>query len=276
MRIRKFSDRLWEFRDLVINGDLDDDYHVMWHQGSIFVNPTQADTLKVFYALHFLCQPKVGKVSISPLDDWSDTKIVRAIQQALSDMIKAGLIEPGWTLTVSDEKETAHSFGSTVVSDVIQLDANYAQTIPICFHGTSSDRIKDIMRLGLWSRRALNKLAKHRGQQNWTKGYTANSSDRLYLTTDWDRAEYYAAIAADAAEKRGAKGAKPVVIEVRDLPVSYVSTDDDYETGQGSMNIMQMLRGQDPSKHDYVKSIRNSGQFSVLWHLPPSMLRVVK
>ena len=261
---------LMELKNVTINGDTDKPYNVLWHNGDIIVNPEFEDRAKYFYSVNMLIDVSTKTVKLYPGDDFSDMKQIKKIQQALSDCKNAKLIDDEWSVLISDEDLVAKSTGSAKLSDFLKFDTNFDRTIPRCFHGTSSDKAEDILRNGLWP-----KNNKKSNKKNWTKGYTEHSDSNVYLTIDYNRAEYYAEIAVNAAEKRGLRNVEPVVFEIKNLPVAFIVSDDDYETGVG-MSIMQALRGVNPSIKNYIKSIRNSGQFGYRGHIPASMLSIVK
>jgi hypothetical protein len=243
------------------------DYLVLWSSGRLYIDPKMQRLpaeVQMSFPLGAQVHPGEKLVTLRPMDDWADLKIVRKLQQMLGDMVKAGIIDGSWECEVASGKETKRTLGSKRVRDILAYDASLSERIPIAFHGTTSKNLPGIERFGI----APTKRTGGEGRQNWDRGYAEQSGDVVYMTMDYDRALYYA---RHACEERG--GA-PVVIEVRDIPVSMVTVDDDFLNNMGSLRLMWMLKtGKDPAAGgtSYVQGIRMSGQFAVTQRIPPSM-----
>ena len=259
--------KLFELLSVEGTPNPDKKYLVCWEKGKIYINPDQTQLLHLMFgAVKMVFDDNKKEIEMQPIDDWANLKTIHSIQNAIKDFKKAKMIDDSWTLTVSTKEETERSLGGVSIKDVLKYDASYSRTIPICFHGTTDKNLKTIQKMGIIP-------SKHgKGKKNWKKGYIEESKENVYLTMDYERAVYYAEMAAEAH-----KGTKPVVIEIKNLPVDNILSDDDYKT-IGSMSILQMLRAGSNNKRDkdnYIQGIRNTGQFAIKGRIPPSMLGFV-
>lgn len=260
--------RIDEFKSVIGEAPTDKNYHVIWTNGEVFVEPDRETMMKINggWPLNFSLDPNKKTVYASPMDDWADLKFVKRLQQALTDFKKAKLITDDWTITVSDDKETKRTLGSNKIGAVLKYDSSMVDKIPRAFHGTSSYHIEDIKRFGITPREHTDV------ERNWKKGYTNKSDTLVFMTMDWARAMYYAHSACNKLEKDGLKPNKPVVIQINNLPTSMVVVDDDFVSNQGMLGLMWLLQtGKKPDMNSYVQGIRMSGQFAVNQRIPPSM-----
>lgn len=244
---------------------LEADYQIIWSNGKLVINP---DYKKIFTDSDFLfpiavnVEQKHKLLKMRPMDDWADLKIIKKIQQMLNDMKKSKLITDDWTCQISNDKETKRTLGSNKVGAILKYDANLTDIIPFAFHGTTSNHLEDIKRFGLTSTKRTD------AKKNWKKGYTHQSDDMVYMTMDYDRALYYA---RNACEENGGT---PIIVEVKNLPVSMITLDDDFLT-MGSLRLMMLLKtgkSIDSNTTNYVQGIRMSGQFAVTQRIPPTMI----
>ena len=250
--------------------------NVIWSNGVITVNPSQEDRLEAMnkignFGLYLRADRNKKQVTISPMDDWANTKAVLNMQKALKDMIKANYIDDSWTcLVMNNPKLTKRSIGSTKVKDIVKFDYSFDKVIPFAFHGTSDYYLDEIKRKGILPRDLSY------SEENWDKGYTEESGENVYLTTDYERAKYYADYAVDALKKEGIKS-KPVVILIENLPTSKVIMDDDLITNMGMLQLLSLLNSgktkeQFAQEASYITGIRNSGQFAWKGRIPASMI----
>lgn len=200
------------------------------------------------------------------MDDYSDMRVALDVQKALKDMIKANLITDKWNIFIGTKKGMKSTFDTTQVSDFLKFDFSFSEKIDPVYHGTCEKFLPEILRRGL--RPSL--------IQNWSKGYTEDSDKKLYFTIDFDRAMYYAEVSAKKNKS------KPVVLKITDLPIDYVTADDDFQTGSvNGISIMQILnaiRGGTKNldlRNNYIRSIRNTAQFAYKGSVPAKNIKVV-
>jgi hypothetical protein len=246
-----------------------------WTNGILIINPTQKDMMDTWqktgggFGINMKVTPKKKTIFLSPIDDWADTKIILNVQKALKDMIKAKYIDDTWNCVIMDDKETERSIGSKLVKDIIASDFSYANKIPFALHGTSDYYLEEIKSKGIMPREESG------SKKNWPKGYTPKSIENIYLTTDYDRAMYYAKTAVEALEKKNIKS-KPIIVVVKDLPTSNIVVDDDL-LNIGSLQLLSFLSSGKSAedfakKTSYITGIRNSGQFAWKGRIPASMI----
>lgn len=246
-------------------------YPVVWANGKILFDPKPEDMMSdpaFFMAINMMIAPNEKKVVMRPMDDWSDIKIIRKAQQALADLEKSKIIDGKWECVIGDASNTRHSLGSTNVDDVIKFNAHFADVIPFAFHGTSSYYIDDIKKNGILPR------SKTKVEPNWKFGYTQDSKKHIYMTIDYERAMYYANKSVEYIKSKGIES-EPVVIMVKDLPTKYVTTDDDYKTNMGMLQLLQQLhhnKKASTGNHEYIQSIRNSSQFALTKPIKPDQI----
>lgn len=255
------------------NGGRYKDEWAIWNNGDLYINPTDQDRLSVGFsnAVSLRIDHKKKEINITPYDDWADTKIVLRVQKALSDLIKAKHIDDTWTCIIMDDKLTKRSLGSKKVKDILNADYTFANVIPYAYHGTSDYFLDKIKKFGLQPRDQSGE------DEIWDKGYTEESSQNIYLTIDYNRANYYAYYAVDALKEKYDIDSKPIVVLIKNLPIDNVIMDDDLITNMGMLQLMALLNS-GKSKEDFAKSasyitgIRQSGQFAVKGRIPASMI----
>jgi hypothetical protein len=256
---RSFSEYLFELKDSV--GTPSKNGVVIWSNGRIFFDtPIEKISPEALWdSLRFRYDTEKQTVECQPMDDWADTKIVRKLQQSLSDLRKIKFLTDEWKVIVGNEELTERSFGSLHVKDIIEFNAHYTVKIPIAFHGTTDLYEKDILEKGILSRTTTKQ------KKNWDKGYTKKSSKLTYFTTDYDRAVYYAGKAVKTM------GGNPIVFEIHDIPISWAEADDDFTNNVSMMQLLLAIKGK-KAKNPLISSIRSSGQFSVNHKIDPKMI----
>lgn len=256
---RYFNEFLFELKQ--VTGTANKVGVVFWSNGEIFFD-TDIEKIgaeKTWNSIRFKYDTEKKTLACYPFDDWADTKIIRKIQQALEDFINAKFITGNWKVTISNKKLTERSFGSVKAQNIIDFNAHYNVKIPIAFHGTTDKYESEIREKGILPRISTKK------PENWEKGYTKKSKKLTYFSTDYDRAKYYAEKAADTV------GGKPIVIEVKNIPLDWAEADDDFVNNVSMMQLLLSLNGK-KSKTPLVSSIRSSGQFSMNHVIEPSMI----
>jgi len=249
----------------------DDPYYLIWANGKIIFNPSAEDRMSdpsFFMGINMMIRPKDKQVKLSPMDDWSDIKIIKRVQQALSDLKKTDIISSEWDCIIGDATNTKRSLGSSKVEDIIRFNSHFTDVIPFAFHGTSSYYLENIKENGILPR------SKSKSDPNWKMGYTEKSPNQIYMTIDFDRAAYYASTSVDYIKTKGIKSV-PVVIVVKDMSTKYVITDDDYKTNMGMLQLLQSIHHgvkAKVKKHQYIAGIRNSSQFAISKVIKPNLI----
>lgn len=188
-------------------------------------------------------------------DDWSDFKFVKKVQQFLQDLIRLNWINDKWKLTISNQKSTTLNLGGNTVSDLLKYDSTFTKIIPICYHGTSDYYLDNINSKGITPNMYTDTAP------NWNMGYTVDSSKKIYLSIDYDRAEYYASIAVDRLAKDGIKS-KKLIVQIKNLPIGNVTADDDILTNMGQLQLLNFLSTNKKTIPNYISGIRQSAQFA--------------
>lgn len=250
-----------------------DDRWAVWGNGKLFLNPTNQDRMDLGFGDSVGMQLDHDKkeIKISPFDDWADTKIILNVQKAIKDMLKAKVIDDTWNCIIMRDKLMKRSIGSTKVKEIIKYDFSFTKVIPFAYHGTSDYFLDKIKKNGLQPRDQSGE------DEIWDKGYTNDSSGNIYMTIDYNRANYYADYTVDALREKYGIESKPIVIQVRNLPTSMVTTDDDLLTNMGMLQLLALLRSGKTkedfaSRASYITGIRQSGQFAVKGRIPASMI----
>lgn len=247
----------------------DKPYFVVWADGELIFEPKHDDMIQVRFFVGIHVDPIKKKLTIRPMDDWADQKIIRKVQQAFGDLIRVNAIDKSWTAEIGDATNTKRSLGSMNVGDILSYNADYGHVIPYSFHGTTTHHIDKIMKDGILSR------TESKEKPNWKLGYTERSEGQVYLTIDFNRGKYYAQTAVDALKKRGID-AKPVVIRLKDVPTTDIVVDDDYNSNMSMLNLLQAVHtGKKANKESYIQGIRNSGQFAVKNKVDPKYIEKV-
>ena len=194
------------------------------------------------------------------MDDWSEIKNLPKIIQALKDCIRAKIIDLSWSIIIPDKENTLRSLGSVKIKNIIKINTDYNKIIPYSFHGTSTEYLPFIMKFGIKAR------VKTKTKPNWENGYIDISPNYIYLSTDHDRALYYAQHTVDSDKKHGIKS-KPIVLRIDNLESKYATSDDDYKTHKNLL-LMQLINTGKKPKGGYVESIRNTSQFAYTVDIP--------
>lgn len=213
----------------------------------------------MFNSIAFRLDISNKTITVNPMDDWSDIKFIDKYQLGLKELIKLGIITDDYKFTISNNINTTRSLGSNKVSNILKFDTTFEKIIPYAFHGTTTTYLPSILKNGLNPRSITNVM------KNWDGGYLPDSSTKIYLTIDYDRAMYYAKHAVEAEWKINIKS-KPIVIRLKNVPLTNVVADDDYQNNMSKMRLMQLIRtGKEASVGgtEYIESIRNSSQFSI-------------
>ena len=251
----------------------DEKYNIVWSNGELFVKPTNTEALQgSFGGIYAQVEPKKKLVYSWPMDDHSDFKHIKKLQQCLSDMIKADLIDKSWTCNIVDAESTQVTYGSNNVGQILKYNSHFTSVIPRAFHGTSDYYLKDIQKHGLKPRGETDAI------ENWDIGYTDASVRNVYLTIDYNRALYYGEHAVEALKKEHGIKSKPIVFLIENLPTNNVVMDDDFQTNMGHLQLIHFLKsGQKPKAATYISAIRSSSQFALEGSVPPNKItQIVK
>lgn len=201
-------------------------------------------------------------------DDWGDYKFVLKIQQFLKDLIRLNWIDENWEVIISDKKNTKLTFGGIKLKDILAYDASYTKVIPVCYHGTSDYYLDKIQRLGIVPRKYLG------GIGNWTKGYTEKSKHQVYLSIDYMNARGYADNAVDIVNKVYDVNSKPIIVQLKNIPIDNVTIDDDLETNMGMLQLLSVLSTGKVVKN-YISGLRSSAQFAYNGTIPTKYINKI-
>ena len=249
--------------------------NIMWHDGDVIVSSGQfnyLDSMKFMTRsagrnpVNMRVDPSKKSVKISDYDDWSSFKTVPRFQQAVKDLVRLKLIKPTFKIEIgmSDAKAI---LGKADVKTFLNYDASYANVIPRAFHGTTAYDLKTIKRLGIVP------PSQHKHEiLKLNDFYTEDSPDKVYLSTDFDRAQYYADHAAMAYNDRGID-AKPVVLQIDNLPTDRIVADDDFQSNMSMVQLLAAMQtGKEVDPKSYIRSIRGTSQFGYKGRIPWSMI----
>lgn len=244
--------------------------NVYWSNGEVFYELDQMSMMTMGNLLKFKIEKKT--LHFFPLDDRSDLKFLVNIQQALKDFIKIGLIDYSWKLVISrEDKFTKNSFGgSNDIKSIIDYDSSFTKYFPYLFHGTTSNNLELIKKIGLVPNQYKDKKI-----HNHDRHYTENSDENIYLTYDFSLASTYASEAVFADSKNFKIKSKPVVIEFKDVSVSSVKSDDDFINGFQIAKLLSSLKGKDIKNDSYIQSLRYSSQIALKGSLHASQIHKI-
>lgn len=231
---------------------------IFWKNGKVAFDTTDIEML--FDSIIFQVNKESKELYYYTMDDWSEIRSIKHIQQALKDLIRAKIIDLTWIVTIESKKNTIRSLNSNKVKDIIKIDTSFSSKIPFCFHGTSTEYLPHILKNGIVARK------NSKTKPNWEKGYISVSQNNIYLTIDYQRAFYYAQKTVTANKQQGIIS-KPVVIMIKDLDSKFAITDDDYFT-HGNLSLLQFLRTGKKAKDSFVQGIRNTSQFAYSKSIP--------
>jgi len=239
-----------------------------WNNGIVGTDPNEIHSMG-FNGIGCIVNFKDKLVRFFLMDDWSDFKYILRIQNFIKDLIKASFISKDWKIKIGNEKATKINLGGSTISDLLKYDASFTKNIPIAFHGTADYYLDKIKKLGILPPKYDASI------KNWETGYLNDSDDKVYLTIDYDRAKAYAEQTVSALENQGIKS-KPIIVELRDIPLSFVDADDDFISGVGTLQLLNYLKtGKLTIPKNYIASIRNSSQFAYKGIIPKKHIRKI-
>lgn len=242
-------------------------YTIFWNNGDLTAMPPEySSPLTLTKLIQLSVDPNKQLVRIADYDDWSSFKGILSNQQAVKDLIRAKLITADWNIEISmtDLKKT---IGSFKVKDFLKYDASFTKTIPVAFHGTTTRELKSIQRLGV-----VPPSATDREMLKWDSYYQDDSADKTYWSIDFSRAEYYAGHAAQLYQNNGIS-AKPIVVEIRDWPISNITADDDFKSNMGMIQMLaSMQKGKPIDLNSPIQSIRSTSQFAIKGRVPANKI----
>ena len=266
--IIKLKDILKELKSIqnIDKVDTTKQYTIIWDNGDLIaMTPETAPPMKFGKIFPMSVDPKKKLIKLQDYDDWSSFKDILKMQQAVKDMMRANLADLTWKVDIpmSDVKK---NIGSLKIADFIQYDASFANVIPKAFHGTTSYDLENIKRLGIVP------PSKHDNEiLKWDSFYTEDSPDKVYLSTDFNRAEYYARHAAELYKKKKIK-ATPIVIQIDNLPTDRIVADDDFKSNMSMIQLIAAMQtGKQVDTDSYIQSIRGTSQFGYKGRIPASM-----
>lgn len=267
---------IFEFKEMFDHEDIirakknKEKVYVAWNNGVISLSQNLLKHSQGMNNIGILIDYKKKSILFFPMDDWSDFKFIKKLQQAVKDFIKVGIIDKSYEFIISDAKNTKMNLGGTTVKDVLDYNAEYTKLIPFAFHGTSDLFLDSIKKYGLLTGDKIKTV------HQWNTGYT-NESDYLnYLSIDFARAEYYAKHAVETIKNKLGEDTKPIVVEVNNLPISYVVSDDDFVTNMGQLQLLVYLHsGKKIDVNNYISSIRGSAQFAYKGRIPAKFIKKI-
>ena len=244
---------------------------VSWSNGNLVISPGSLMDLQVlgFNSITVVLDYKNKIIKGFFMDDWSDFKKIKSVQQFVSDLIKIDAIDKKWKIIIGSSKESTkiNLGGDFTVDSLLKYNADFSNSINICFHGTSDYFIEGIKKYGLLP------SGDTLFGQNWDIGYTEKSTERIYLSIDYDRASYYAEHTVDHLKTHEKIESKPIVVEIRNLPINNVVADDDFLTNMGQINLIQyLMAGKKIDPENYIQGIRSSSQFAYNGRISKSLI----
>lgn len=152
--------------ELISIDEIPKDYKIIfWNNGKIFFDYEKNLQLS-FDAIRLYIDKNKKQLQFYSMDDWSEIRQIKKIQQALKDLIKAKIIDLSWTIIIPDKKSTVRSLGSVNIKNILKLDFDFNKYIPYSFHGTSTRYLPYILKNGILAR------SKTKTKPNWKSGYT--------------------------------------------------------------------------------------------------------
>ncbi len=244
--------------------------NILWNNGKIVIDPNQSDLMTMMStgqtSVSLRIKPSKKLVRINDYDDWSSFKTVPRFQQAVKDLLRLKLVRPTFKIEIgiSDAKAI---LGKADVKTFLNYDASYVNVIPRAFHGTTAYDLKTIKRLGIVP------PSQHEHEiLKWKNFYTEDSPDKVYLSTDFDRAQYYADHATVAYNDQGID-TKPVVLQIDNLPTDRIVADDDFQSNMSMIQLLAAMQtGKEIDSKSYMRSIRATSQFGYKGRIPWSMI----
>lgn len=241
--------------------------YIFWSYGDIYDDVNKLSINQRFnIILQFNLNYSKKLITHFSMDDWSEFRKIHLIQNALYDLIKAKIIDKSWNIHIVDKKNTKISLGSTNVWNIIKFNTDFINIIPICFHGTTTRYLPDIKKYGIRPR------SKTQVSQNWDSHYIEDSDKKIYLSFDFERAGYYAKHTLNRDDDyyfdKGMKNqSKAIVLEIKNLDVNGIASDDDYQSD--IMSLLSLIKtGKESHKKNYIQSLRQTTQFAYMHNIP--------
>lgn len=271
MRFLHFVNELKDIQNIESLDKSSERQNIVWSHGTLYINPDRMDLFrgKILFPVQFILNFKKKEVLTFPMDDWSDFKNIKAMQQAMMDMIRAKIIDKNWKAIIGSEGSTKKTLGSTKVGEILKLDFDFNKYVPFAFHGTSDFYLEEIERFG------LEPSTESMSRPNWNMGYTDYSEQNVYLSIDYDRAKYYAKHTVEFLKKELNIKSKPIVVQINKLPMKNVVADDDLLTNMGRLQLLFFIHKNSKKESDLTKpisGIRISGQFAYKGTIKPNMI----
>lgn len=242
-------------------------YTIIWNNGDLIAMIKGArPPMTLSKMITMVIDETKKSIRIQDYDDWSSFKDILRMQQAVKDVIRAQVADETWEIDIP-MTDVAKNIGSFNISDFLAYDASYTKTIPIAFHGTTDRELESIKSLGI-----VPPSATDRELLKWDDFYGADSQDKTYWSTDFNRAEYYAKHAA-ALYKKKRKKANPIVIEIHDWPISNITADDDFKSNMSAIQLIAaMQKGKAADTDSFIQSIRSTAQFAIKGRVPANKI----
>ena len=264
----KLKDILTELKSIqnIDKIDTTKSYTIIWNNGDLVaMTPGAMPPLSLGKMFPMSVEPVQKIVKLQDYDDWSSFKDILKMQQAVKDLLKAKLIDMNWKIDIP-MSNVKRNIGSLKISNFLNYNATFSDTIPKAFHGTTDKELASIQKIGV--------VPPSKTDQEilkWDQFYGEDSKDKTYWSIDFERAKYYAEHAVGLYDRMGIKS-KPIVIEINNWPMSMTTADDDF---QSNMSMIQMLAAMQHGKLDKtsaIQSIRMTSQFAIKGRVPASKI----
>lgn len=270
LKFKQFVNELKSVEGKELIKDLDE-YRVYWSNG--ILSYVDVDHMKMIQGggnlMVFVVNKKKRFIyNPSTWDDRGEFRFIQRVQSALKDLIRDREIDDNWKFLYNkNEKITKAAFGGNKVSDILKYNANFDQKIPVAFHGTNDYYLEEIKKRGLMPSSLSNT------DGNWENGYIEGYSEKnIYLTIDYAQAKGYADKSVDVLKSKGIE-AKPIIIQINNLPIENIVTDDDFLTGSQPL-LYLLMTGKQP-KSNYLSGLRISGQFAWKGIIPKKYIKKI-
>ena len=93
---------------------------IFWKNGKITIDNNDMEML--FDSIIFQVDKESKELYYYTMDDWSEIRSIKHIQQALKDLIRAKIIDLTWIVTIESKKNTIRSLNSNKVKDIIKIE----------------------------------------------------------------------------------------------------------------------------------------------------------
>lgn len=197
------------------------------------------------------------KILVLLMDDRSDFRFIKQIQQALNDFLRLKFIDLSYNVTIGN------GYKEVSIKTILKYNSDFDKIIPIAYHGTSAMYHDKIKKYGLLP-------SKYTMNTQWDFGYTDESDDSIYLTIDLGVAIQYARHACAKIQTDQNIKTKQLIVVIKDLPVDNIVPDDDI-INMPSLQLLSYI-GTGNKYLSYIDSIRTTGQFALRHHVPPQMI----